>query len=169
MGKAKTLGELRASGYEVLPVKAEVRRNLIARLRRGEALFPGIGGYDETVIPQIVNAILGGQDVMPLGERGQAKSCLVRGLMALLDEETPAVKGGDRREPVPPDHGQATRHRRGGGRRDAHCVAAQSGTLRRKADDSATPCVVRAGLGHNVPATRPPHGRRPELGAHGRS
>ena len=95
MGKAKTLGELRASGYEVLPVKAEMRRNLIAKLRRGEALFPGIVGYDETVIPQIVNAILGGQDVMLLGERGQAKSRLVRGLTALLDDETPVVKGAE--------------------------------------------------------------------------
>ena len=95
MGKAKTLGELKASGYEVLPVKAEMRRNLIAKLRQGEALFPGIVGYDETVIPQIVNAILGGQDVMLLGERGQAKSRLVRGLTALLDEETPVVKGAE--------------------------------------------------------------------------
>ena len=95
MGKAKTLGELKASGYEVLPVKAEMRRNLIAKLRRGEALFPGIVGYDETVIPQIVNAILGGQDVMLLGERGQARLRLARRLTALLDEEMPVVKGAE--------------------------------------------------------------------------
>jgi len=95
MGKAKTLGELRASGYEVLPVKAEMRRNLIAKLRQGEALFPGIIGYDETVIPQIVNAILGGQDVMLLGERGEAKSRLVWGPTTLLDEEAPVVKGAE--------------------------------------------------------------------------
>ena len=92
---ATTLGELKASGYQVLPVKAEMRRNLIAKLRRGEALFPGIVGYDETVIPQVANAILGGQDIMLLGERGQAKSRIVRGLTALLDEATPVIKGAE--------------------------------------------------------------------------
>ena len=94
MGRTETtLGELRASGYEVLGVKDEMRRNLIAKLRRGETLFPGIVGYDETVIPQIANAILGGQDIMMLGERGQAKSRIVRGLIDLLDDETPIIKG----------------------------------------------------------------------------
>ena len=72
-----------------------MRRNLIAKLRRGEALFPGIVGYDETVIPQIVNTILGGQDLMLLGERGQVRSRLARRLTALLDEETPVVKGAE--------------------------------------------------------------------------
>ena len=93
MAKAATLGELKASGFQMLPVKAEMRRNLIAKLRAGETLFPGIVGYDETVVPQIVNAILGGQDIMLLGERGQAKSRIVRGLVALLDAETPIVQG----------------------------------------------------------------------------
>ncbi len=93
MTSAATLGELKASGYRVLPVKAEMRRNLIAKLRRGEALFPGIVGYDDTVIPQIANAILGGQDIMLLGERGQAKSRIVRGLTTLLDAETPIIAG----------------------------------------------------------------------------
>ncbi len=95
MARATTLGELRASGYQVLPVKVEMRRNLIAKLRTGERLFPGIVGYDETVVPQLVNAILGGQDVMLLGERGQAKSRIVRGLTALLDAETPIIQGAE--------------------------------------------------------------------------
>ncbi len=86
-------GALRASGYQVLPVKAEIRRNLIARIRAGEALFPGISGYDETVIPQLTNAILGNQDIILLGERGQAKSRLVRSLTGLLDEWTPVIAG----------------------------------------------------------------------------
>ena len=95
MGKATTLGELKASGYRPTPVKAELRRNLIARLRRGEALFPGVIGYDDTVIPQLANAILGGQDIMLLGERGQAKSRIVRSLTALLDAEIPIIAGTD--------------------------------------------------------------------------
>jgi magnesium chelatase subunit I len=89
----QTFGALRTSGYQVLPVKAELRRNLIARLRAGEPLFPGISGYDETVIPQLANAILGNQDIILLGERGQAKSRLVRSLTALLDEWTPVIAG----------------------------------------------------------------------------
>ena len=92
-GKATTLGELKASGHRILPVKAEMRGNLIAKLRCGERLFPGIVGFDETVIPQIANAILGGQDIILLGERGQAKSRIVRGLTALLDDETPVIDG----------------------------------------------------------------------------
>jgi len=91
----QTFGALRASGFQVLPVKAEIRRNLIARLRAGERLFPGISGYDETVIPQLTNAILGNQDIILLGERGQAKSRLVRSLTGLLDEWTPVVAGAE--------------------------------------------------------------------------
>ena len=88
-----TLGELKTSGYQPLPVKAELRKNLIARLRAGETLFPGIKGYDDSVIPQIVNALLGSHDVIFLGERGQAKSRLVRSLPNLLDEWTPVLAG----------------------------------------------------------------------------
>ena len=91
--KAATIGELRDSGYEVLPVKAELRRNLIRKLQGGETLFPGIVGYEDSVVPQVANAILGGQDIILLGERGQAKSRIVRGLTALLDEETPVIDG----------------------------------------------------------------------------
>ena len=93
--EAETLGELKAAGYRVLPVKAELRRNLIDKLTRRETLFPGIVGYDDTVIPQIVNAILGGQDIMLLGERGQAKSRVVRALTTLLDACTPVIDGAE--------------------------------------------------------------------------
>ncbi len=92
-GLAKTFGELKASGYQVLPVKAEVRRNLINRLRDKQPLFPGVMGYDDTVVPQLTNAILGLQDIILLGERGQAKSRIVRGLTGLLDEFTPVIEG----------------------------------------------------------------------------
>ncbi len=92
-GLAKTFGELKASDYQILPVKAEVRRNLINRLRDKQPLFPGVMGYDDTVVPQLTNAILGLQDIILLGERGQAKSRIVRGLTSLLDEFTPVIDG----------------------------------------------------------------------------
>ena len=90
---AKTFGELKSSGYQVLPVKAEIRKNVINRLRDREPLFPGIIGFDETVVPQLTNALLGLQDVILLGERGQAKSRIVRSLTNLLDEWTPVLDG----------------------------------------------------------------------------
>ena len=91
--KAKTLGQLRKSGYEVVSIREEMRRNLIDKVRKSEDLFPGIVGYEGTVIPQIQNAILAGQDVIFLGERGQAKSRLIRSLVNLLDDEIPFVAG----------------------------------------------------------------------------
>ncbi|MFP6834851.1 MAG: sigma 54-interacting transcriptional regulator [Pseudomonadales bacterium] len=89
----QTFGELKSSGYQLLPVKAEIRRNVIAKLRSRETLFPGIVGFDDTVIPQLTNAILGSQDIILLGERGQAKSRIVRSLINLLDEWTPVLLG----------------------------------------------------------------------------
>jgi len=91
--RARTVGELRASGWQVKSVKQELRDNLIARLQRGEPLFPGIVGYDESVVPQIENAILSGQDIVFLGERGQAKTRMARLLVNLLDEALPALAG----------------------------------------------------------------------------
>ena len=88
-----TLGALRSSGYEVLPVREEIRKNLIAKLSSKEPLFPGIHGYEDTVIPQLENAIIGGHDVILLGERGQAKSRIIRSLVSLLDEWTPILAG----------------------------------------------------------------------------
>ncbi len=91
--KPTTVGELRSSGYEVVSVKQEMRRNLIARIERGEELFPGIIGFADTVIPKLENALLAGQDIILLGERGQAKSRLIRRLVDLLDEEVPFIDG----------------------------------------------------------------------------
>jgi len=86
-----TLGELRAAGWRSRSVKEELRANLLARIATGEAFLPGILGYDETVLPQLENAILAGQDVILLGERGQAKSRIARALIGLLDPWLPYV------------------------------------------------------------------------------
>jgi magnesium chelatase subunit I len=91
--RPSTLGALKAAGIQVLPVREEMRNNLIAKIRSGETIFPGIVGYDETVIPQLQNAILSGQDIILLGERGQAKSRIIRALTTLLDEWTPVLAG----------------------------------------------------------------------------
>jgi magnesium chelatase subunit I len=93
--KPKTLGELRSSGYKVQTVKQEMRRNLIEKMRKNEDVFPGIFGFEETVIPQLQNAILSGQDIIFLGERGQAKSRIIRSLVNLLDNEIPVVQGSE--------------------------------------------------------------------------
>ena len=90
-----TLGGLRASGYRPRTVKEELRANLVARLRGGEPLMPGILGYDDTVLPQIENAVLAGQDIILLGERGQAKSRIARSLIGLLDPWLPVVAGAE--------------------------------------------------------------------------
>ena len=90
-----TLGELRAAGWVSRPVKEEVRRNAIDRIRQGHALFPGVLGYEDTVLPQLENALLAGHDVIFLGERGQAKSRMIRSITALLDEWMPIVVGSE--------------------------------------------------------------------------
>jgi magnesium chelatase subunit I len=90
-----TVGALRAGGYRLRSVKEEMRRNLLERIRHGEPLLPGILGYDETVLPQIENAILAGQDIILLGERGQAKSRIARSLVELLDQWVPALAGAE--------------------------------------------------------------------------
>src|SRR5688500_14306740 len=94
-GRARTLGELKASGYRTRSVKEELRENLIEKLRTGEKLFPGIIGYDDSVVPQIVNAVLSQQNFILLGLRGQAKSRIVRQLITLLDEEIPIIAGSE--------------------------------------------------------------------------
>ena len=93
MPEARTIGDLKSCGYVVLPVREEIRRNLIKRLQNSEEVFPGIIGYQESVIPQLENAILSGQDILLLGERGQAKSRIIRSLVALLDEYIPVLHG----------------------------------------------------------------------------
>lgn len=93
MTRAKTIGELRRSGYKVQPVKDEIRNNVIRRLQTKGPLFPGIIGYDQTVVPSLVNAILARHDILLLGLRGQAKSRIVRMLPSFLDEYIPCIKG----------------------------------------------------------------------------
>ena len=90
-----TLGQLRDSGWESVPVKEELRRNAIARIRAGEPLVDEVLGYADTVLPQLENAILAGHDVVFLGERGQAKTRMIRSLTGLLDEWLPIVAGSE--------------------------------------------------------------------------
>jgi len=90
-----TLGALRALGWVSVPVKEEIRRNAVARIRAGEPLFAGVLGYEDTVMPQLENAILAGHDVVFLGERGQAKTRIIRSLTGLLDEWMPVVAGSE--------------------------------------------------------------------------
>lgn len=91
--KATTIGELKASGYKPVSVREELRRNLIRMIREKADIFPGIVGYDDTVIPQVKNAIISGQDIIFLGERGQAKSRIMRLLVNMLDDEIPVIRG----------------------------------------------------------------------------
>jgi magnesium chelatase subunit I len=84
-----TLAELRESGWRPRTVKEEIRENLVSALERGEELFPGIVGYDDTVIPEVINGVLAGHDMLFLGEKGQAKSRLMRLMVRFLDEWTP--------------------------------------------------------------------------------
>ena len=90
---ATTLGELRASGHVHRSVKSEIRENLLARLRAGEDAFPGMVGFEETVLPELETALLAGHDLVLLGERGQGKTRLMRTLAGLLDEWSPVVEG----------------------------------------------------------------------------
>ena len=93
--KISTLGELRESGWQSESVKSELRRNAVARIRSGEPLFAEILGYQDTVFPQVENALLAGHDVIFLGERGQAKTRIIRSLIDLLDEWLPIVEGSE--------------------------------------------------------------------------
>jgi magnesium chelatase subunit I len=90
-----TIGELRASGWESRPVKEEIRANAVARIAEGEPLFTDVLGYEQTVLPQLENALLAGHDVIFLGERGQAKTRMIRSLSNLLDEWMPIVAGSE--------------------------------------------------------------------------
>src|SRR6476661_7765214 len=90
-----TIAELRTSGWRSRSVKDELRANLLARLTAGSPVLPGIVGFDDSVVPAIENAILAGQDLVFLGERGQAKTRMARALVGLLDEALPVVIGGE--------------------------------------------------------------------------
>lgn len=94
-GRPSTLGELRASGWVSRPIKQEIREHAITKIAAGEQLFAGVAGYEHTVMPQLENALLAGHDVIFLGERGQAKTRMIRSLVGLLDEWMPIVAGSE--------------------------------------------------------------------------
>ena len=93
--QAKTVGDLKKAGYRTLPVREEMRANLLRMLASDERILPGIIGYEDTVIPEIENAILAGHHMVFLGERGQAKSRIIRGLLSLLDEHVPIIRDAE--------------------------------------------------------------------------
>ena len=95
MSRPATLGQLRESGWQSVPVKEEVRRNVAARIAAGTPAVTGVVGYDDTVLPQLENALLAGHDTIFLGERGQAKTRIIRSLTELLDEWMPIVAGSE--------------------------------------------------------------------------
>ncbi|HEX5366871.1 MAG TPA: magnesium chelatase [Acidimicrobiales bacterium] len=90
-----TLGQLRGSGWTSVPVKDEIRRNAVQRIAEGRQLIPSVIGYEDTVLPQLENAVLAGHDIIFLGERGQAKTRMIRSLVDLLDEWLPVVAGSE--------------------------------------------------------------------------
>ena len=91
--RAATVGQLRETGYTTRTVKEEIRTNLLDRLRTGETAFPGIVGFDDSVLPQLETSLLAGHDLVLLGERGQGKTRLMRTLVSLLDEWSPEIAG----------------------------------------------------------------------------
>ncbi len=90
-----TLGELRASGHELRTLRAEMRDNLLAALREGRDPWPGLHGFEDTVIPQLERALIAGHDIVLLGERGQGKTRLLRTMVGLLDEWSPVITGSE--------------------------------------------------------------------------
>ena len=109
MSRPATLGQLRESGWRSLPVKEEVRRNACARIAAGRPVIEGVVGYDDTVLPQLENALLAGHDLVLLGERGQAKTRIIRSLVDLLDEWMPVVAGSEINDDP---HAPVSRHAR---------------------------------------------------------
>lgn len=95
MNRPATVGQLRESGWKSYPVKEEMRRNAIARIAAGQPVVDGVVGYADTVLPQIENALVAGHDIVFLGERGQAKTRIIRSLVSLLDEWSPVVAGSE--------------------------------------------------------------------------
>src|SRR6187200_1178976 len=95
MSRPETLGELVASGWQSRPVAEEIRSNAATRIAAGEPLFESVLGYQDTVLPQLENALLAGHDVIFLGERGQAKTRMIRSLVGLLDEWMPIIAGAE--------------------------------------------------------------------------
>ena len=156
MARPTTVGELKASGYRPRSVKEEMRANLIRKIAAGEEIFPGIVGYEETVLPQIENAVLSGQDIIFLGERGQAKTRIARALINLLDEEVPILAGSEMNDdPLAPisaagreaidDQGDQRRHRVAAARPPLRREAGDAGHHRRRPDRRGRPDQGRRG------------------------
>ena len=125
MNQASTLRALKDGGYRPRSVKAEIRANLLERLRLGEPAFPGILGFDETVLPQLESALLAGHDLVLLGERGQGKTRLMRTLVGLLDEWSAGRRGmRDQRRSRPTCVRAVSAARRGARRRRARLAGA---------------------------------------------
>ena len=103
----RTLGELRSSGHQERSIKQEIRENLLARLADGDDIWPGLFGFEDTVLPQVERALIAGHDFVLLGERGQGKTRLLRSLANLLDEWTPVIEGSELHEhpysPITPE------------------------------------------------------------------
>ena len=134
-----TIRELRASGWQSRTVKEELRANLLDRLASGRGIVSGIVGYDETVLPAIENAIVAGQDLVLLGERGQAKTRLARLLVGLLDEcDAGRPRRRAERRPVRPDQPDRQGDRRRARRRDADRLAAARPPLRARSSRRPT-------------------------------
>ncbi len=155
--KPRTLGELRRSGYRPKTVRQEVHANLVRKLEAGEALFPGLIGYEETVIPELANALLAGQHVIILGERGQAKSRLLRAMIGLLDPEIPVVAGSELNDSPFAPTSPAAKKRVG---EEGDDVAIEwLGREARYAEKLATPDVSMADLIGDVDPVRVAEGR----------
>src|SRR5436853_4212350 len=95
ISKIKTLGDLKASGYQSRSIKEELRQNLITKLKSKETTFPGIVGYEDSVIPDVERALLSRHNILFLGLRGQAKTRMARQMTELLDEYIPIVAGSE--------------------------------------------------------------------------
>ena len=136
-GLPRTAGELRAAEYVPRGVKTEIRENLLAALRAGRNPWPGIVGFDRTVLPQLERALLAGHDVVLLGERGQGKTRLLRTIVGLLDEWTPVIAGAELGEhPLDPITPESLPPCRGARRRPAGGLAAPLRAVRGEARDA---------------------------------
>ena len=135
MPRPRTLGELKKANYQSRGVKDEMRANLIARLETGKPMFPGIIGFDDTVVPQIANAILSRHNFILLGLRGQAKSRILRALISLLDDGDTFHRGlRDQRRPAEARSAATCFERlEECRRRDAHRLPSARAALRREA------------------------------------
>lgn len=155
--RPRTFGELKASEYPAFTVRDEMRKNLIRKLKSGEKIFPWLQGFEDTVVPQLVHAVLAGHDIILLGERGQAKSRILRALPTLLDDEIPVVKGSEINDsPFAPISLEAReRLARDGDRTEIEWI----GRDRRYGEKLATPDVSTADLIGEIDPVKVAEGR----------